>query len=689
MKTLTAHLPRFTPLCGWVNRILRIDLSEGRIWVQETAPYVPQFLGARGIAAKILWDEYPEPVGAFDPRNPLMVFPGALTGTIAPYSGRTNVCAFSPQCHPYEWFSRANIGSEWGDRLKKAGYDGVVITGASDTYVRILIRDDEVSILPAEEYRGLDCLVIQERIRAEYGQSVRTLSIGPAGENLSRIATIQTASTSVAGQGGFGAVMGSKKLKAISVIGTERVPVADPEKLTWLYRAVGDEVRTHPGRHHDPATRRKRLEQEVGGTTRLYACTASCPTPCKFVYSDVPSTSGDGKWSGVMSCVSALFPGKYGPVYDWNLGFRAGFEQNMHGNRLGLNHWDLIIGMVPWLRTCHSQGLLEQINGRPMQWDSPQFWSELLHDIAYRRGDGDALAEGGWRAPGLLGVGEEIVPRYYTGWGFAGHWDGHADCINHIVYPFWVAGVLQWAMDTRDPMSSMHGYVQSVMAWGPFGRGTVTWDQMRAIGEHVYGRADVLDRLSGYEGKAIPAAYHQRRAIMQDCLPCDDQVFTLIYSPNTPDRFLRIGDIEGPDVEAAILRAGTGLDWDTREFERAAERVFNLERAIAVRHWSRTRAIDERILPAYEYEENWANPELGVRKALDRAQMGTLMDEYYQLVGWDQRTGWPTRERLSALDLDGIYDDMVSGAKAAEKRLPELAPVKQVIDLNSERHGTT
>ena len=101
MKPIQATLPRYKPMFGWTNRILRVNLSDGRIWACETAPHVPDFIGARGIAAKILWDEYPEPVGPFDPRNPFMVMPGALTGTTAPYSGRTNICAFSPQSYPY------------------------------------------------------------------------------------------------------------------------------------------------------------------------------------------------------------------------------------------------------------------------------------------------------------------------------------------------------------------------------------------------------------------------------------------------------------------------------------------------------------------------------------------------------------------------------------------------------------
>jgi hypothetical protein len=316
----------------------------------------------------------------------------------------------------------------------------------------------------------------------------------------------------------------------------------------------------------------------------------------------------------------------------------------------------------------------------------------LLRGMAYREGMGDALAEGGWHAALHLGLGVEYMRRYYTGWGYSGHWDGHAAHVNRIVFPFWLVGALHWAMDTRDPASSTHGYVQSVMYWGPFRHRRppsgaagerqmpITWDHMRAIGQRVYGRADTLDPLSGYEGKEIPAAYHALRSVMKDCLPTDDQVFPLIYSHNTEDRFCRIGEIEGPDVDAAILRAGSGLDWDTAEFERAAERVLNLERAIVVRHFGRTRAVDERVLPSFEYDENWVNPELGKRMRLDRARFEPVMDAYYRLRGWDVDTGWPTRERLERLDLGGVYEEMVAGATAAVKRLPELAPVGPVQD---------
>ena len=683
----TVILDRFAPTFAWRNRVLRIDLSDGRIWAEPSAPYTPDFIGARGIAAKILWDEYPEPVGCFDPRNPLMVVPGALTGTRSPYSGRTAICTFGPQGDPYTWFTRANIGANWGHELKRAGYDAVVITGASDTPVRILIQDDRVSLLPADALWGKDALVTQEMIEAEDGRAVRTLTIGVAGETLSRIATIHTGSTSVAGQGGFGAVMGSKKLKAITVSGSTDVPVAHPERLKGLFNDVVKAVQNLRAMKERMARINAELAANGGGEARLVPCTQYCVTPCRTEIRNAQGRHFEQKWSGTIGCVSGLFGGGPGTIYDWNLGINGTLELNMHANRLGLNHWDILVGIVPWLRAGQAQGLLSEIEGQPMDWNSNDFWVTLLDAMAYRTGIGDALAEGGWRAAQQLDLGAEMMRRYYTGWGYAGHWDGHACFTNHIVYPFWIVGALHWAMDTRDPASSTHGYVQNVMSrgpWGFLGRGDnpITWDHMRAIGEHVYGRADTLDPLSGYEGKAIPAVWHGLRSVIKDCLSTDDQVFPLIYSAHTPDHFVKVGDIDGHETEAHLFAAGTGVDWDYAEFSKAAERVLNLERAITVRHYGRDRAMDERVIPSFEYDENWVNRELGERQALDRAQFLPVMDEVYRLRGWDVTTGWPTRERLESLGLGDVYDPMVEGGAQARAALPALEPVPPVVDIH-------
>ena len=191
MKRITVNGARFPHTHAWANRILRIDLSNMTIEAREAAPYIPAYLGARGIAARIAWDEHPEPVDPFDPANPLMIFPGALTGSRSPYSGRTIVRAFSPQGYPHAWFTRSSVGARFGGELKRAGYDGVVVTGAAETPVRVRICDDEVSILPADDLWGQDTIDSLEALESIEGRGTQSFVIGPAGERLSRIATIQ------------------------------------------------------------------------------------------------------------------------------------------------------------------------------------------------------------------------------------------------------------------------------------------------------------------------------------------------------------------------------------------------------------------------------------------------------------------------------------------------------------------
>ncbi|MHB1356291.1 MAG: aldehyde ferredoxin oxidoreductase N-terminal domain-containing protein [Anaerolineae bacterium] len=701
MILASATLPRFTSLCGWTNRILRVNLDTNTITTQETAPYVPDFLAARGLAAKLAWDEYPEPIEPFDRRNPLMVFAGALTGTRSAYSGRCTVATFSPQGYPYHWFTRSNIGGHFGGELKRAGYDGLVVVGAADTPVRIMIRDDQVSILPADELWGQDALETLEAIEAIDGKGVRSMAIGPAGEHLSCIATIQTASSSACGHGGFGAVMGSKKLKTISVLGTGSVRLADEERVLSISKALGDGLRA--GRHYPEHIKRlnERLAQEGGGSVRAYACTESCPTPCNLYYRDVPGVVNTRTNSGHWACVGTLLAGmnEQGAiprrgVFDFRLGTRAGLEMNALCNRYGLNQWDLIIGMVPWLEACQRAGLLTEMNGQSIDFRSPTFWAMFLHALAYREGLGDALANGGWAAARKLNLGENLMRRYYTAWGHAGHWDGHGDLANYVVYPYWLVPILQWMTDTRDPIPSGHDYVWKMMATPalypnhkPGPEDDERWRKLRALGERLYGDSAATDPYGGYQAKGKAGYYHIRRSVIKDNLPGDDFVLPWLFDPSTADGQPMVAGIPGPLIEYNLFIAGTGVDWSEDDFNQAAERVYALERAIQVRHWGRDRAMDEMVLPSFDYPENWPNPLLGERHALDRQAMGSVIDEYYTCLGWDVTTGWPTRERLTLLGLRDVYEPMMVGAARALASIPRpdlLAPI-EIIEAVTER----
>ena len=685
MRPITVSLPRFATMHGWANRILRIDLSDMRISAQETTPYIPDYLGARGIAARICWDEYPEPVSPFDPANPLMIFPGALTGSRSPYSGRTNVCGFSPQASPYPWFTRSSVGAHFGGELKRAGYDGIVVTGASRTPVRIRISDDEVSILPASDLWGQDAMDTLEALESTEGEGVRSLAIGQAGEHLSRIATIQAGSSSACGQGGFGGIMGSKKLKAISVMGTGRVSLAHPERITQIARAVAKKVRRGPARGLEALN--QALTAAGQGSARCHGCTEGCLTPCESYLQDVPGVVYNRKWSGGWFCISWIRgPGidESGPasmreVYDWHLEPRAAFEVNVLSNRYGLNQYDLLMGVVPWLIGCQKAGLISELNGRAMDWTSPHFWAEFLRATAYREGLGDALAEGGWGAARALHLGEDVAQTRYPGWGHAAHWDGHDSPT--LPFPSWLVSALQWLFDTRDPFDSGHGYVwwssgvlrEALSAQTGSERAAVI-ERARGAAARVYGNEDALDPTSGYRGKASPGHFHTLRSVIKDCVPVDDFAFPLLRGDDTLEGLcvLRdiegIGDIEGPSVEYHLFSSGTGVPWAEEEFNRAVGRVCGLERGLQVRHWGRDRHTDEMLLPYFERTEFSPNPLLGERYGLDREKFEPVMDEFYRLHGWDPTTGWPTQERLRELGLGDVYQPMAEGAAKAKEK---------------------
>jgi hypothetical protein len=369
-------------------------------------------------------------------------------------------------------------------------------------------------------------------------------------------------------------------------------------------------------------------------------------------------------------------------VFDWQLAMRPAFELNVLSNRYGLNQFDLLMGMVPWLIACQKAGLVSELNGQTMDWNSPHFWAEFLRLVAHREGIGDALAEGGWAAARTLHLGEDLVQTRYAGWGYPGHWDGH-DVSSFSPFPYWLPPALQWLSAVRDPIASGHGYlhttepIRNTLRQRPEEEWPAAVDRALAAGERAYGDADALNPYAGYKAKAYPAHFHTLRSVIKDCVPVDDMMFPLIATDQTAEGYWSfqdiegVGDIEGLSMEYQLFRAGTGLDWSEEELDRAAERVYTLERALQVRHWARDREMDEMVLPYFEREEAYQNPLLEKRYGLDRERFTSVMDEFYELKGWSMETGWPSEERLRSLGLLDVHEPMVRGAAKARERLEE------------------
>ncbi len=659
MKQPSSKQPDFG---GYAGRIVRVDLSRGKVETEETSGYLPDWIGGRGLGARIAWDAIPAGTGAFDPAAPLMILTGPLTGTAAPFSGRTTVCGLAPQCWPEEWYTHSSFGGRWGSELKYAGFDGIVITGRAKQPVYLRIEDGRAEIRDGRELQGLGLIEKQQKFRRAEGKEWRVFAIGPAGENLSRIAIGATETESASGQGGFGGVMGSKNLLAVAVRGRQPLPIADPPRFARICRLIREEAHGSHGWPHQPKLDPE-LVKKYG--QRFQACTEGCSLRCYDArsYRAVPGTLCPQKiYSGQVDCIAQLFPGPPDTFYDWNLGFEAGFEIGWICNDLGLNHWEILVGMIPWLRGLAARGELKKIDQLSIDFSSPAFWKELLEKIAFRRGEmGDALAEGTVRAAHRLGLGLDLVDGLYPARGYAGHWDGHGDRINKVFFPFWIVSALQWALDVRDPISSAHGYAQNVMGWSPYCSPDhgISWERIAEVASRVYGTKEAAHPLSGYRAKEIPAVFHMTRSVIKDSLPLGDQVFPRIYSKKTADNFARAGDMEGPSFEYHLLTAATGIGWSEAEFDAAARRVLHLDRAILARNFGRGRKEDEAVIPYFARPETLVNPLIGERASLDPAKFRMLLGKVYARLGWGDN-GRPTAETLQSCGL-GFVQGTVPG----------------------------
>ncbi|MEE9617727.1 MAG: aldehyde ferredoxin oxidoreductase family protein, partial [Anaerolineae bacterium] len=222
---------------GYMGKILRVDLSTGKIWDEPLdEEYARAFVGGSGLAARIVYDMVDGDTDPLGPENPLVFMTGPLVGTAMPSAGRCSVCALSPLTHIW---GESNTGGFFGPELHFAGYDGVIITGQAEKPVWLSIIEGRPELHDAADLWGCDSYVAQERVREALGEpKARVACIGPAGENLVKMAAVMNDHGRAAGRTGMGAVMGAKNLKAIGVRGSARVPLADPDGFKGVVREI-------------------------------------------------------------------------------------------------------------------------------------------------------------------------------------------------------------------------------------------------------------------------------------------------------------------------------------------------------------------------------------------------------------------------------------------------------------------
>ena len=215
---------------GWAGKVLRVDLSTGRVSTESFFEKYRDYLGGTGIGYKVIWDEVPPGTNPFDPDNRIIFGVGPLAGTGAPCNGRTAITTLWPTCWPKPLVASGHMGGQFAAALKYAGYDAIIVQGKADRPVWLSIRNEKVEIKDARRLWGQGIRRTTIEINQQMGPEASVAAIGQAGENLVPMSVVMNSYSHSAG--GVGAVMGSKNLKAIGVVGTGSVYIAG-NKEEW------------------------------------------------------------------------------------------------------------------------------------------------------------------------------------------------------------------------------------------------------------------------------------------------------------------------------------------------------------------------------------------------------------------------------------------------------------------------
>ncbi len=627
---------------GYAGKILKVDLSSASMSDIPTSDYADRFIGGRGIAAKIYWDEVPPGAKAFDPENRLMFMTGPLSGYPGIAGSISQICGKSAFTNPEQFFYTSMAGS-WGAHLKFAGYDGVVVYGKSEKPVYLLVQDGKAELRDASALWGKDSNETRDLLKSELGRSARVLATGPAGENLVTFATT-LAEEDAAAWGA--AIMGSKKLKAIVARGRgSRPPVANPEKLEALVkylRGLGYGSGYGLGGAFDAASLTRK--QSI-----CYGCVRGCGrSTCE---------TADGI-KAKMSCQNGGFYLFAAAAY-----YGKPTEVPFHVTRLTLNYGvetHALRAIMRWLTDCYDSGVLTEENtGIPLsKYGSWEFMETLVKKISLREGFGDVLAQGVHQAADSVGgKAKELVTDHADKNGQNMMYGPRLYNINGIFY----------ATEPRMTLPTLHEMAIPMEKWNEWVKGAegayMSYDRLRDIGRRFWGSELAFD-CSTYEGEAVAAKRIQDRIRAEESL-----ILCAFFYPLRSCDYTETHEGD-PTIESKLYSAVTGNETDEDGLNRIGERVFNLERAVLAREDPRGKKVDE--IPEFNFtvpiESEIMNPELLVPgkdgepitkkgTVVDRKKFAKMLSEYYQLRGWDS-SGLQTKQKLAELNLEDVAQEL-------------------------------
>lgn len=618
---------------GYWGKVLRVNLSTGSL-VTETMDeiFMRRYVGGWGFIAYYLLKELKPGIDPLGPENKLIFTTGPLTGQAWAGGGRHMVGGKSPLTGG---FAGSECGGFFGAELKRAGWDTIIFEGVSPKPVYLWIKDDQVELRDAAHLWGKETYDVQEQIREETGErNARVAQIGPAGEKLVRISNIIHDATRAAGRTGLGALMGSKKLKAIAVRGSRRPPAANEEKVSELakwfrdnYKNTGSAVFTTLG-----TMRMIRVNNGLGGLptrnfqegvfegfekvsaeAQLEKYTVArdtcygCPIRCKWVVEVKDEKYPVDRKYGGPEYETA---GSFGPCCGVD-DLRAINYASQLCNSLGLDSIGTGV-TISFAMECFERGLigLQDTDGLELRFGNADAMIEMIRRIARREGFGDLLAEGSKRAAQRIGKGS-------------------------IAYAVQIKGQEVAMHDPR--VKYGHGLGISVSPTGA--------DHMHSVHDSGYGTKGGIAEL-------------EPLGILDPLPPTDistDKVRMVRYAM----MWRVLHNLTGtcmfqawtPQQRVEMVAAVTGWETSVLELWLAAERAYDMARAFNVREGLGPE--DDLIHPRFTQGVP-AGPVAG--KAFTMEQFEIALRKFYAMMGWDPATAAPTRARLEDLGVGWVAD---------------------------------
>ncbi len=629
---------------GTVGRLLWVNLSDGSMEARPLdAELARAYLGGRGVAARLLWHLVPPGLDPLDPVNPLIFMTGTLTATPAPASGRVTVACKSPTTGLY---LKSSGGGHFGEALKFAGFDGIVIQGEAPQPVTLVIHHGKSTLRDASSLWGGNVSATIDRLRHDLGApDAQVACIGPAGENDVRFAAVMLSHHNAAARGGPGALMGRKRLKAIVVIGDGAVPLADPagfldaamhsrrlvaedpvSKSLFIFGTAGGigptnarhrwPTRNFQRDHHSHADEVGGEHLKRGGYLKGRIGCSSCTTSChRYSVADIDGVRHAGG----------------GPEFETFGALGAGLDMSdiryviaagALCNELGLD--TISAGLtVQWAIESRERGVLPRKyleEGYGLRWDDGPELLRLLDAVARRQGAlGDLLAEGTARAAERIG-GES--------WKWAVQANGlEQSCPETRISK---AYALAFAVNPRGPD---HLTAEPMLPESPTPAGA-------ELMEELCGPDKTLRHDDSLTMRDVLVTYHEDLFASLDAVGMCAFTGTCAYT-------LRARHI------AELVSLATGRSVAADDIMEAGARIIELERAFGVRD-GRDRTRDR--LPWRILQDPVRDgPNAGM--CTSPGELAGMLDAYYKRRGWDAR-GRPTRISLSRLGLEDVADQL-------------------------------